>query len=65
MTIAGQTLLRKRDGGKKQYGFAIYVCSIVTWDDSNGELIDAVERNRILQNVVAYMEGHGRFVELA
>jgi hypothetical protein len=40
-------------------GFEIYVASIVTWDDSKGELINAPERKRILANVVASLESQG------
>lgn len=40
-------------------GFEIYVASIVTWDDSKGELINALERKRILANVKAALESQG------
>ena len=56
MTIAGEML----DGG-----FEIYVASIVTWDDSNGELIDEAEQRRILQNVTRSLESQGARVVLS
>jgi len=55
MTIAAQMLTD---------GFEIAVCSIVTWDDSNGELINEAERQRILQNVRSYLESKGEKVVL-
>lgn len=45
-------------------GFEIYVASIVTWDDSNGEPIDESERQRILQNVKSSLESQGAKVVL-
>ncbi len=46
-------------------GFEIYVASIVTWDDSHGELIDPSERERILQNVKVSLESQGARVVLS
>jgi hypothetical protein len=50
MTIAGEMLID---------GFEIYVASIVGWDDSDGELIDESERQRILKNVISSLESQG------
>jgi hypothetical protein len=55
MTIAGQMLAD---------GFEICVASIVTWDDSKGELISASERERILRNVKSLLEAQGARVVL-
>jgi Immunity protein 74 len=55
MTISGEMLMD---------GFAIYVASIVTWDDSHGELIDEAERQRIVKNVKASLESQGANVVL-
>lgn len=55
MTIAGEMLAD---------GFEIYVASIVAWDDSNGELIELSERERILQNVKSSLESQGARVIL-
>ncbi|HXS95355.1 MAG TPA: Imm74 family immunity protein [Candidatus Limnocylindrales bacterium] len=55
MTIAGEMLAD---------GFEIYVASMVAWDDSNGELIDQSERQRILQNVKSSLESQGARVVL-
>jgi hypothetical protein len=55
MTIAGEMLTD---------GFEIYVASILTWDDSHGELIAPSERERILRNVKASLESQGARVVL-
>jgi hypothetical protein len=55
MTIAGEMLTD---------GFEIYVASVVTWNDSRGELIDPSERERILRNVKASLESRGARVVL-
>jgi hypothetical protein len=55
MTIAGEMLAD---------GFEIYLASIVTWDDSKGELISASERERILRNVKSLLEAQGARVVL-
>jgi len=56
MTISGEML---------SDGFQIYVASIVSWDDSNGELLDEVERQRVLQNVKRSLEAQGARVILS
>jgi hypothetical protein len=56
MTIAGEML---------NDGFQIYVASIVSWDDSNRELLDEAERQRILQNVKRSLEAQGARVILS
>jgi predicted P-loop ATPase/GTPase len=45
-------------------GVSIYVSSIVSWDDSSGELMDELERQRVLQNVVRSFEAQGAKVVL-
>ena len=55
MTIAGEMLTD---------GFEIYVSSIVTWDDSHGELITDADRQRILRNVRCSLESRGARVVL-
>jgi hypothetical protein len=55
MTIAGEMLAD---------GFEIYVSSIVTWDDSRGELITDADRQRILRNVRRSLESKGARVVL-
>lgn len=55
MTIAGEMLID---------GFEIYVASIVAWDDSNGELISELERQRIVRNVKSSLESQGARVVL-
>lgn len=55
MTIAGEMLAD---------GFEIYVSSIVTWDDSHGELITDADRQRILRNVRCSLESQGARVVL-
>jgi hypothetical protein len=55
MTIAGEMLTD---------GFEIYVASIVTWDDSSSELINATERERIARNVKSSLESQGARVVL-
>jgi hypothetical protein len=47
MTIAGEML---------SDGFQICVASIVSWDDSNGELLEEAERQRVLENVKRSLE---------
>jgi hypothetical protein len=56
MRIAGEML---------SDGFEIYVASIVTWDDSEGEQIDAAERQRITSIVKASLESQGARVEIS
>jgi hypothetical protein len=55
MTIAGEML---------SDGFEIYVSSIVTWDDSQGELITDADRQRILRNLRCSLEAQGARVVL-
>ena len=55
MTIAAEMLTD---------GFEIYVSSIVTWDDSQGELITEADRQRILRNVRCSLESQGARVVL-
>jgi hypothetical protein len=55
MTIAGEMLTD---------GFEIYVSSIVTWDDSRGELITDADRRRIVRNVRSSLESQGARVVL-
>jgi hypothetical protein len=50
MTIAGEML---------SDGVVIRLASIVSWDDSNGELIDEAERQRILENLKRSLEAQG------
>jgi hypothetical protein len=56
MTIAGEML---------SDGFQIYVASIVSWDDSNGESIGEAERQRVLENVKRSLEAQGARVVLS
>jgi hypothetical protein len=55
MTISGEMLTD---------GFEIYVSSIVTWDNSRGELITDADRQRILRNVRSSLESQGARVVL-
>jgi hypothetical protein len=55
MTIAGEMLMD---------GVEISVASIVAWDDSDGELIDESERQRIVKNVKSCLESQGARVVL-
>ena len=55
LTIAGEMLTD---------GFEIYVSSIVTWDDSRGELITESDRQRIVRNVKCSLESQGARVVL-
>ena len=55
MTIAGEML---------SDGFEIYVSSIITWDDSQGDLITEADRQRILRNVRCSLESQGARVVL-
>jgi hypothetical protein len=55
MDIAGEML---------SDGFAIYVSSIVAWNDSRGELISDLERERIKNNVQCSLERLGMRVYL-
>ena len=50
MDIAGEMLAD---------GFSVYLGSIVTWNDSKGELIDEFEKERIAQNVKLSLESQG------
>lgn len=57
MTIAGEPL--------SNCGIAICVCTILSWDDGSGELIDEAERSRILENIKAYCKSHGMRLDLS
>lgn len=45
-------------------GFCVYVASIIAWNDSNGELIDDSEKNRIAQNIKLFLESQGMHLVL-
>ena len=45
-------------------GFCVYVASIVAWNDSQGELIDDSERQRIARNIKVSLESQGTRVVL-
>lgn len=56
MSIAGEML---------SDGFEIYRSSVVSWDKTEGELLDNAERARILRNVKSYLEAQGERVVLS
>ncbi len=55
MTVSGEMLID---------GCIVHRSSVISWDDSNGELITSAEQERIVTNIKASLEAQGAKVTI-